>query len=134
MFRPKYKFVNIKTNEVLTYGDDNTIHFGGYWGELQREGKAEWRDNSPSIEEQKAEKLANIKAKRDGLLNDVVWMVDRHKQQLDLVQNLLLPATTLTTRQYYQLLQYIQELRDVPNKEDLDLDNPVFPEKPPFIA
>lgn len=65
--------------------------------------------------------------KRRGLLQDVIWMRDRHRDQLDLGT-----PTTLTEQQFTELLTYIQALRDVPVVSD-PLGVPIWPSLPSFL-
>jgi len=65
----KYKLINTDTGAVLTTGDDASIRFGGPWGDLQAAGLAEWVDNTPTLEELKAEKLSAFKAQATALLS-----------------------------------------------------------------
>jgi hypothetical protein len=39
-----YELFNIETGEVLTTCENNTTVFGGFWGELQSQGKTAWRE------------------------------------------------------------------------------------------
>jgi len=72
-----------------------------------------------------------LRPQRNALLNEYLWMVDRHKQQKELVIAGLIEQTKLSDSQYLELLQYIQELRDLP--ETINFENPVFPTKPNFV-
>ena len=64
----KYKLVNAKTFETVTYADE-PIQFGGEWGSVDTEGNPlyVWGENIPLpseiLAETKAEKLAEVKAK-----------------------------------------------------------------------
>ena len=71
------------------------------------------------------EQLASeARSKRDVLLNDTQWFIDRHRDQLDAG----LP-TTLTIAQHAALLAYRQALREVPEQEGFPavIDWPVAP-------
>jgi hypothetical protein len=69
-----------------------------------------------------------LRQKRNSLLSDTDWLVLRHQDETARgVQ------TTLTTEQYTELLNYRQELRDLPENPSLDVFNPVFPTKPTWI-
>lgn len=61
MRHPKLKLVNIETNEVLTYGNEE-ISFGGPWGWLQQDGKAVWQPNEIPLEQLKTEKITQLKS------------------------------------------------------------------------
>ena len=56
--------------------------------------------------EQKAEE---VRAKRDSLIEDVSWRIERYQTQRDLG----IP-TTDSAETYMQILQYVQDLRDIP--------------------
>ena len=68
------------------------------------------------------EKAEYYRAKRDELLNNVLWKVQRHEQEKTLGID-----TTLTDEQYMALLEYIQALRDLPQQAAFP-DNGVYPE------
>jgi hypothetical protein len=57
IIRPNCKLVNTDTQEILTYGNDNTTVFGGPWGELQKDQKAVWQSNAPTLDERKEERM-----------------------------------------------------------------------------
>lgn len=68
------------------------------------------------------------RAWRDGELSSVVWLRDRHRDQLELSTD-----TTLTAEQFNELLVFMQALRDWPQSEQF----PVIeyrPVTPPWIA
>jgi len=65
---------------------------------------------------------------RDAELSAVMWLRDRHRDQLDIGA-----ATSLTADQFNELLVYIQALRDWPQSPDFPaLDQ--RPAAPPWIA
>ena len=51
---------------------------------------------------------ATVRAKRDGLIESVRWRIERHKDELELGIPLTEPLEPL--------LQYVQDLRDVPQQ------------------
>lgn len=61
---------------------------------------------------------------RDSELGEVVWLRDRHRDQLDFGS-----PTTLTTEQFNELLGYMQALRDWPQSEGFPVigQRPVIP-------
>lgn len=67
------------------------------------------------------EKAIFIRNKRDNLINNVIWQVERHKQEKELNIN-----TTLTNEEYLNLLKYIQTLRDITTQEGFP-ENVTFP-------
>lgn len=56
---------------------------------------------------------AEARLKRDQLLNNTYWLVERHRNQLD--ANL---TTSITDVEFMEILTYQQELRDVPAQFD----------------
>jgi hypothetical protein len=65
---------------------------------------------------------------RDSELESVIWLRDRHRDQLELGSD-----TTLTVEQFRELLVFMQALRDWPQSEQF----PVIeyrPVAPPWIA
>lgn len=61
MNHPKLKLLNIETNEILTYADEE-ISFGGPWGWLQQEGKAVWQLNEIPVDQLKSDKIADLRS------------------------------------------------------------------------
>jgi hypothetical protein len=72
--------------------------------------------------------LKFLRAKRDKLLKDTIWIAERHNSQPD-------SAKTLTAEQYATWQIYWQALRDLPNTANLEgvdrttIDN-LFPKQP----
>lgn len=62
--------------------------------------------------------------KRDQLLSDTQWLVQRHRDQIEVAE-----PTTLTSDQYKALLTYRQALRDVPTQSGFP-GNIVWPSYP----
>ena len=84
-------------------------------------GKLVQKSSDEIFNEMTSEEKENfIRSKRDSLINDVIWQVERHKQEKELNIN-----TSLTDEEYLSLLKYIQELRDITNQKG-------FPEKVAF--
>ena len=65
-----------------------------------------------------------IRLKRDQLLSDTQWLVQRHRDQIEVAE-----PTTLTSDQYKALLTYRQALRDVPTQTGFP-DDIIFPKYP----
>ena len=59
------------------------------------------------------EKAAIIRRKRDVLIDDIKWRIERYKSQQELEIETSDNATT-----YTQILRYMQYLRDIPVQED----------------
>lgn len=72
-----------------------------------------------------SEQLADeARLKRDQLLSDTQWLVQRHRDQIEVAE-----PTTLTADQYKVLLTYRQALRDVSTQTGFP-DNIVWPSCP----
>lgn len=65
---------------------------------------------------------------RDSELSSVIWLRDRHRDQLDLETE-----TALTREQFMELLVYMQALRDWPQSTDFP-DSQHRPTAPDWIA
>lgn len=65
---------------------------------------------------------------RDGELSSVIWLRDRHRDQLDIGTDI-----TLTPEQFTGLLTYMQDLRDWPQSPDFP-DSQHRPAAPDWIA
>jgi len=68
------------------------------------------------------------RAWRDAELSSVIWLRDRHRDQLDIGSD-----TTLTVEQFAELLLYMQALRDWPQSADFP-DSQYRPIAPDWIA
>jgi hypothetical protein len=68
------------------------------------------------------------RAWRDAELSSVIWLRDRHRDQLDIGSD-----TTLTVEQFAELLLYMQALRDWPQSPDFP-DSEHRPVAPAWIA
>lgn len=87
-------------------------------------------DNNKVIEMEEQEKLSIMehnekieyhKNKRNNLLNQVLWQIERHNQE-----KILNIATSLQEEEYINLLKYIQKLRDI-TKQKTFPENVVYP-------
>lgn len=68
-----------------------------------------------------AQRAEEIRSKRDGLIDDIMWRVERYQTQLALgVQ------TTDTEEQYKAVLAYLEQLRQVPEQAGFP-DSVVWP-------
>ncbi|MDR6956598.1 hypothetical protein J2W43_000561 [Pseudomonas brassicacearum] len=65
---------------------------------------------------------------RDNELSGVLWLRERHRDQLEIES-----PTTLTTEQFNELLVYLQALRDWPQSPDFP-DSQNRPKAPAWIA
>lgn len=76
-----------------------------------------------------SEALADVERQwRDGELVAVMWLRDRHRDQLEISE-----STTLTAEQFNELLVYMQALRDWPQSPDFP-DSGHRPPAPDWIA
>lgn len=71
---------------------------------------------------------ANERTWRDAEVASVVWLRDRHRDQLEISV-----STTLTAEQFNELLVYMQALRDWPQSPDFP-DSQHRPAAPAWIA
>lgn len=78
-------------------------------------------ENNQLVEMEEHEKLASMqrqekenyhRQKRDDLINQEIWKIQRHEQEKLLGLN-----TTLSDDEFLKLLQYIQDLRDITTQE-----------------
>ncbi|QXH57432.1 MULTISPECIES: phage tail assembly chaperone [Pseudomonas] len=65
--------------------------------------------NPPKTQEQIE---ATERTWRDAAVNDVLWLRERHRDELDMQR-----STTLTGERFTELLAYLQALRDWPQSE-----------------
>lgn len=80
-------------------------------------------DGDGTPDEPEAEDLAAVvRAERNRRIAVVRWVIDRHRDEVALGR-----TTTLTPEDYLVVLQYVQDLRDVPEQDD-------FPEVPIWPA
>lgn len=70
---------------------------------------------------------ATLRARRDHRLSQLSWLVERHREQLELRVD-----TALTEAQYQALLQYRQALRDLPQSAKTPAAV-VWPKLPTFL-
>jgi hypothetical protein len=89
-------------------------------------GKARKRKPQDIVDNDRANAAKRIEVNRFGHIEDVAWMVDRHRDEIDLGMN-----TTLTDLEYQELLQYRQAWREVKNTMNDPL-NPDLPQVPAF--
>lgn len=73
------------------------------------------------------QKWATLRARRDRRLSELSWLVERHREQLDLRVD-----TALTEPQYQSLLKYRKALRDLPQSAKTP-DAVAWPEPPAFL-
>lgn len=79
------------------------------------------------VEEKKNSKILELKIKRNSLLNETDWIIQRHQEQTELKINRSIFNTSITDEKCLEWLEYRQLLRDLPNRDDFDLKNPQWP-------
>ena len=80
-----------------------------------------------TLEEKRKEAEEQVRAERDRLLGDSMWMLQRHQSEKQLGR-----PTTLSEEEFLGLLQYQQDLRDVPQQSGFP-ENVEWPVKPACI-
>lgn len=65
------------------------------------------------LPDEEADAATVARAQRDAQIARVRWIIDRHRDQVELGQ-----ATTLSAEQHLAVLTYVQGLRDVPQQPD----------------
>lgn len=63
------------------------------------------------------ELAVSARARRNGQINQVGWLIARHRDEIDLAR-----PTTLTAPTYLALLTYVQDLREVPEQAGFPTD------------
>lgn len=88
--------------------------------------------------EETDEKLkTSIKPERKALIEKHKWLIERHISQLEQVRLGQRSSTGLTEAQYIEALNYIQELRDLPQRienGEMTLETFAWPVLPGFMA
>lgn len=103
------------------------------WFRLTQEDDGVWRLSDGVISKHPlnspAPDLAALeRAWRDGELQGVMWLRERHRDQVEIGGD-----TTLTAEQFSELLVYMQQLRDWPQSEAFPASDH-RPVAPPWIA
>jgi hypothetical protein len=112
MNKSLYKLVHKDTGEIATYGDDNTVIFGGPWGRYDDEGNPYyiWVENLPAPEELKAEKINALNAEYIPAIeaNDRAYAIASRKGNTELVAQ-------LNTERDQLEAEYNQKMEDIQN-------------------
>lgn len=117
--------------ELLTVAELPPFHPSLIWAECPPETAVGWRYDAGEFAEpvpSEAWRVAAERSWRDGELARMVWLRDRHRDQLEISY-----PTTLTPAQFTDLLTYMQALRDWPQSPDFPLTEH-RPVAPPWIA
>ncbi|MEW9901653.1 phage tail assembly chaperone [Pseudomonas putida] len=119
-------FRNTLTGKVHAFDDDAPSHF--ITGDLEPMTEIEVQQYIASATSP-APTAADLERQwRDAELMALVWLRDRHRDQLEIGV-----ATTLTPEQFSELLVFMQSLRDWPQSEAFP-DSEQRPVAPPWIA
>ena len=125
-YQIKELYLDIKDNEFILQDDSNGT--GAYikeWKSAYLKPTQVELDSVKSITETKL-KWAEVRRKRDALLKECSWLIERHITQKALG---VIPA--LSDSEYTKLLQYMQDLRDITKQANPDaIVYPVYPVKP----
>jgi hypothetical protein len=105
---------------LIEGGAELLIDPSDLWKELNQPTKTQ--------EEIDVEKLELIRIKRNNLLSESDFVIQRHIEQRELVVLEIIEVSTITEETYNEWLSYRQLLRDM--TVDVDLDNPSYPTKP----
>lgn len=119
-------FKNLKTGEVHAYDDDAPAHYILDW--LIPMSDAEVQAYIARAAAPLAPNEGDERAWRDAELVAVMWLRERHRDQLEIEVE-----TTLTAEQFKDLLVYMQALRDWPQSPDFP-DSQHRPTAPPWLA
>ena len=84
-------------------------------------------DSQELVTVELAQRVADERAWRDGQLDGLVWLRDRHRDQLEIGV-----TTTLMSEQFAELLVFMQALRDWPQSEAFP-DTSARPVAPVFL-
>lgn len=96
-----YKLVHRDTGEIATYGDDNTIKFGGSWGERDELGALYvWVENTPTQAEIDVQHNETIKAQ----------IIDLEQLQHRALREIVLSNPDLLTSGNSSAVQKLQDI------------------------
>ncbi|MDT9642560.1 MULTISPECIES: phage tail assembly chaperone [Pseudomonas] len=119
-------FNNPKTGEVHAYDDDAPAHYILDW--LTPMSDAEIEAYIASAGAPVSPNEGDERKWRDSELVAVMWLRERHRDQLEIEVQ-----TTLTAEQFKELLLYMQALRDWPQSPDFPQVER-RPVAPPWVA
>lgn len=119
------KYYKDTQNNVFAYSDIQTPKDG--LTKITEQEALELTNPPPTVEEL----FDRLRSFRDAHINSVLWMRERHADELELGTE-----PTLTPEQYTELLTYIQTLRDLPSQPGAPWDGggelTPWPELPSF--
>jgi hypothetical protein len=87
-----------------------------------------WNNGNWTINNNPNKAMDIVRSERNNLISSTDWLVLRHRDEIDKGVH-----TTLSTEQYQELLIYRQALRDLTKNPNLDVFNPIYPNKPSWI-
>jgi len=87
-----------------------------------------WDNGNWTINNNPNKAMEMVRSERNNLISATDWLVLRHRDEIDKGV-----PTTLSAEQYQELLTYRQALRDLPENPNLDVFNPIYPDKPNWI-
>lgn len=144
-------FVIVNNDDLLpTFKNGDVIGNGSPgWKEYQ-DWLNDQNETIPNIlEPQESQAEQNLRNERNQKIDCVIWYVDRHKQQTENTNYTIQSwsasgGESMDATEYQELLDYIQELRDMP-REITDsandtiqpygtFENPIYPTKPSFMT
>lgn len=117
----------IPANATLTpppaFGfDEIAVWQDGAWS-VREDSDGDGTPDAPEIDDL----AAGVRAERNRRIGVVRWVIDRHRDELALGR-----STTLTGEDYLVVLQYVQDLRDVPEQDGFP-SAPIWPELDPAL-
>lgn len=119
------KYYKDNKNNVFAYSDIQTPKNG--LTKITEQETLELASPPPIVEEL----FDRLRSLRNTRINSVLWMRERHADELELGKE-----TSLTPEQYIMLLTYIQALRDITEQPGAPWDGggelTPWPEKPDF--
>lgn len=119
------KIVNEETKQV-SVGTGTNIAFYKSIGmsdmEVEQAYNGQWYVKGYAPEKSPEEKAAEVRAERDRRIDAIWWRIERYQTQSELGVE-----TTDSEDTYKNILQYIEDLRNIPNQEGFPKDV-VWPE------
>lgn len=111
------RFFPVPANGTTIEPPEKKAGFDIYWNGTCWEYQEKPKDPEPPTEEERwaslttEQRAEEIRSKRDGLIDDIMWRVERYQ-----TQKALGVTTTDSETQYRAVLAYIEELRQVPEQ------------------
>lgn len=121
-----YYLINKKSKEIILCSDkENECGENEKWIESNELFVSPKTDGKKIIEGETLEninqmKLTALRKKRDEMLVNTIWIMQRHNGELEGIKYNLSSETTLTEDEYKEWLVYWKDLRDLPENYDID--------------